>query len=1036
MNVKLYTISAWLDIRFSWKRTIILLLLGLSFGMANAQEKKLISGIINDTETGEPLPGVNVLIKGTSTGTITNFEGKYKLEAGSNAILVFSYMGFLSQEITVGSQSTINVNLIADAEQLEEVVVVGYGEMAKREVSTAVATVGAQDLEKLPLSRVEQALQGNAPGVIVLQESGSPGAAMTVRIRGIGSANSSNPLYLVDGVQVPNLDHLNSGDIENISVLKDAASSAIYGARGGNGVVLVTTKSGRRNFSSPKVSISGYYGTQSLANKPDLMNKDEYIQYYNDSYDYYEAKGLTLPARGKFTDEEAAKLPDTDWYDVMFEDAKVQNYHANISDGGEDYSWSLGAGYYQQDGMIGGDAGKSNFERTSLRGSFEKDLFKGFNISASGSYAATDRNFLYENSQGTGNALMNYVNNMPPIYPTHAENGEVFNPGRQNPNPMYNGVDLPVIGAITNPVFSLELTNNRDAIKLMTGNIAASYEFDKFKFKTSYSYYGFDKTNKSFYPSYDYPEQTFVQPNASLTEQLHSFWRTQWDNTLQYTLKDEGDHNLTALVGTSLILDEDRTTKMTGKNLYVNNIDDANFALMKDINTVQVVPESITEGAWLSYFGRVNYSYKEKYLFSATLRADGSSKFSEENRWGYFPSVSAGWNVSQESFFDNIEFVDLLKVRASWGVNGNDQIGDYNYLTNLNTNAQYLFGNTQTDGIAPALLGNKSIKWEEVSQTNFGIDANLFNNKVGVTVDYFIKKTTDMLAPVGTPLLIGMGSPFKNVADVENSGLEILISHQNRVSSDLSYNIGFNLATVNNKVTGLGEGQPISSGNGQPAWADLMSKTDIGQPIASFYGYKVKELDENGNLIFEDLDGKEGITEDDRTFIGNPYPDFTYGITGGINYKGFDMNFFFFGNQGNDIYKAYLRPDGLNFNKPASFGNAWTDNNTNTSVARSNLFGENSGHEKVSDYYIEDGSFLRLKTLTVGYTLPSNITERIGASKVRFYVTAQNLFTITDYSGADPEIGQQSNNQFLDLGIDRGFYPQPRTFMGGFQLNF
>ena len=1018
-----------------WRRQVplflVILLLVTSFNLS--AQSLIISGQVKD-ETGGGLPGVSIRVKETQQGDITDADGNYSLSAQSGQTLVYSFVGYISQEVIIGNQTTMNITLQPSAERLEDVIVVGYGEQSTREITTAVAKVDSKQIESLPVYRSEQALQGTAPGVIVVQESGSPGAPLTIRVRGIASAQSSVPLYLVDGVQVPNLDHLNSSDIDNISVLKDAASAAIYGARGGNGVVLVSTKKGKRFSDTPSISLSGYYGVQTLANKPELMNKDQFIEFYNNSVDWYNTytDGSTVP-RAKFTPAEASQLPDTDWYNEVFDNAVMQNYHASLQDGGDDYSYAVSAGWFSQDGMLGGDLDKSNFERTSFKLNYEKDLFKGFNITLNGAFSQTDRNSLTENSAGTGFAVMNYVNSIPAIYPAYAENGEIFNPGRQVPVPTFNGVELPIVGAVTNPFLAIELNNTNTLTDYVTAGGGASYEFGQFKIATNFNYYGFDQLTRSFVPTFNYPEQTFANERASLTEISSDFWRTQWENTLSYELPETGLSRLNAIVGMTIIEDSFTSRSQSGSGFFVNDIESANFSLMEDISQLITNPVSVTENGWLSFFGRVNYSYNDRYLLSATLRADASSKFGENNRWGYFPSVSAGWNLSEEDFFQS-SGVNLLKLRASWGKNGNDQIGSYQYLTTLTTNAGYFINGNQTLGIAPTVLANPDIKWEEVTQTNLGVDANLFNELLGVSFDYYVKKTADMLAPVGTPLLVGQAAPFKNVADVENRGIEILLSH-GQSKGDFRYNIGVNFARNENEVASLGEGLAINSANIQPSWSGPIARTDVGQPVASFYGYQVEGLNDQGDLIFKDLDGEAGITEQDMTYIGNPYPDFTYGITLNLEYKGFDFNAFLFGSEGNDIYKAFLRPDAANTNRPSYYGNSWTVSNTSNDVARSNLFGMNGNLGQVSDYYVEDGSFAKMKTLTLGYTLPEHVSRRIGASKIRFYFQVQNLFTITNYSGADPEIGQSNSGSFLDVGIDRGFYPQPRTFMGGFQIS-
>lgn len=1027
--------------KFLQKLCYIFILFLNTIGFVFAQDHLDISGKITDIQ-GEALPGVNVVVKGSTRGTLTDVEGYFELKkVPVTSNLLFTYIGYKSIERTLGSQTSFSITMEEDIAALETIVVVGYGQTQNtKEISTSITKVTPAQIEGLQMYDATQALQGVAPGVVVAQESGSPGAPLTVRVRGIGSSNNANPLYLVDGVQVPNTDFLNPSDIADVSVLKDAASSAIYGSRGGNGVVMIQTKSGKRNMQNPKISISGYYGVQTLGNKPDLMNRDEYIDFYNRSVDYYSVYDPgNVPARGKITSEEAALLPDTDWYDEVFEETPLSNLYLSLQDGKEDYSYALSAGIYQQDGMVGGKQNKSNFKRLSLRGSFEKDLFRGFNVTIGGSIVQTDRNFLNENTPQTGAATLNYINTLPPVFPAYAPNGEIFNPGRLNPVPDVNGVDLFALGAVTNPFVALQLTNQNAVTNIKATHLGASYEIAAFKFSTNFAYYGTRRFNKNFTPTYRYTEQGLANTISSLTEATTDFSRTQWNNTVSYDLPATDDtHALQVLLGTSVLQERMETGSKTGSNFYVNTFEEVNFALMQDPSQIIVHTPGITETGLLSFFGRVNYAYKEKYLLGATFRADASSRFSQSNRTGYFPSVSVGWNISEEDFMQQAGFLDLLKLRASWGINGNDNIAPYQYEPQITTDARYVDGSGgQTLGLAPFVLANPDVKWEEVAQINVGLDANLFNNRLGITVDYYVKKTTDMLAPVGTPDLVGQGTPFKNIADVENKGLEVLINHKNRVSEDFEYNIQVNLNHFTNKITSLGaEGTPVNSGFVAPAWAAPISKTDNGQAIAGFYGYEVAGLDGQGDFIFKDNNGDGEVTADDKTFIGNPFPDLIYGLSAGATYKNFDIDLRFFGNHGNDIYKAFIRHDAPFLNKPVAYLNSWTPTNTDTDIPRSALLGVGTSQQnEVSDFYVEDGSFLKLRTITLGYTLPKSISNAVKASKIRFYVTAQNLFVFTRYSGVDPEIGQAQSASFLDVGIDRGFYPQPRVFLGGFQID-
>ncbi len=1022
------------------KKVLLLTFVIFAYLISYAQEVT-VKGVVTSSETGNPIPGVNVLIKGTTNGTITNVDGAYTLNANMGETLVFSFIGMIPQDIVISSE-TINVKLSEEVSDIDEVIVVGYGQTQnKRTTSTALTKISANKIESLPISRPEQTLQGTAPGVIVQQQSGSPGAPVSVRIRGIGSANQSAPLYIVDGMQVPDLRFLNASDIADISILKDAASSAIYGARGGNGVVLVQTKTGKRKLGGPKVTVSGYHGVQSLLKKPEVMDRDQYIDYFNNAVDYHNTylinagNNNNLPGgngfRGKITEAESASLPDTDWYDELFDSAPTSNLHFGLMDGGEDFSWSLSGGYFTQDGMAGGDTNDANFVRRSLRGSFEKDVVKGLNFFVNGSFAQADRNFLFENAADTqAPNIANFASSLAPIFPTH-QDGEIFNPGKVG-SVVVNDVTLFGVGAITNPLLILESVDQNELRNTLAINTGLKYEISDIKLTSSLDYYQYNQTNKLFSPTYNYPTQGFQNSINVFQETVDKFKRYQWTNTASYKMKNLDAHSLEFLGGMSIQEDEYISEERIGTDFYVNTIDEVNFGLIKDPSRAIVRPTSIDETGWVSFFARANYSYKQKYIFSATFRADASSKFSEDNRTGYFPSFSAGWNLSEEPIFQGSDIFDLLKIRASWGKNGSDRIDNYQYALQTNSSTRYLYGGqTQAPGIAPSTMANPDIKWETVTQTNIGLDANLFKSKLGITFDYYIKKTTDMLASVGTPDAVGLFAPAKNVADVENKGIELLLTHKNRISPDFKYEISFNFNKFNNEVTKLGEGQPFTSGAVAPSWPAI-SRTDVGEPIASFYGRVVEGLDDEGNLVFK-TDGDGNIV---REYIGNPYPDFIYGINGSMEFKGFDFGFFIYGNQGNDIYKAWVRPDGNYFNVPESYANAWTADNQNTSIARPTLFGfGGSGVNYVSDYYVEDGSFIKLKNITLGYTLPKKISNAIHASKIRFYVSAQNLFVITDYTGGDPEIGQATGDSYLDVGIDRGFYPQPKVFLGGFQID-
>ncbi len=1017
---------------YGYLRIVLAFLVFTLINLTLTAQTASVSGVIVD-ETKDGLPGVNVIVKGTSTGTASDFDGSYELDVPEGSVLVFSFTGYVPQERSVTGSGTINVELAPNTALLNEVVVIGYGQTQnKRATTTAVATISSSQIQSLRTARPEIALQGLAPGVVVAQTSGSPGAPLTVRMRGIGSPNSSAPLYLVDGIQVPSLEYLNADDIQNITLLKDAASAAIYGSRGGNGVVLVQTKQGHFNADKPSISFSGFYGFQNLAYKPELMDRDQYIDYYNAAI--AAAGEPPVGFRDAFSEAERNALPNTDWYDVIFEDnSPMSNAHFSISDGSEKTRYSIGAGLFNQQGIVGGEAGRSDYQRINARGNLHTQLLPNLEFGVSADYTQMERNFLSENNGGTGTALMNYITAIPAIYPTHAENGEIFNMGRQAPNPSYNGVPLNVLGAVTNPLWSTEITNNEAVQNVTLLSSSLSYQpISSLSLRASYALFDLSALNRGFVPFVEYPEQTFTTlGNVSYSEAPTQSRNQQYGGTAEYTFQQlPSAHNLKLLGGVEVV---NRYLKQFGRvsnagSYLVNDFDDVNFALATDISNAIVSPAQESEIGLLSYFGRVSYEYKNKYLFSASIRNDQSSNFGENNRSGWFPSVSAGWVLSEETFFQS-QAIDLFKLRASWGISGNDAASPYSFLATVATNAQF----AGKPGITLTGLANPFLKWEELTQTNIGLDVNAFNNKLGLTIDYYTKNTEDILLRANTPLSTGLNPSFVNVGSVKNTGLEVLLSYRETVSENFRWNVAFNIGFVENEVTSLGNnGQALEGGRTGQLYADPITLTAVGHPISSFYGYQVEGVDANGTLIFADLDnsGNDQTTPDvgDKTFIGNPMPDFTYGFSLGATINAFDIGAFFYGSHGNDIFDATIRYDAIGSNRP--IGYAADDRLGN--IAAGGLNGEH----QVSDFHVKDGSFVKLRNLSIGYTLPSTIANKIRAQRLRFYVAGQNLIILTKYTGADPEIGENALNSFLDMGIDRGYYPQPRSVLLGFQLDF
>ncbi len=998
-----------------------------------------VTGVVSD-DTGAPLPGVSVAEKGTTNGTITDFDGNYEITVSNgNAILVYSFVGMIAQEVPVEGKSSIDVVLQESLIGIEEVIAIGYGQTQnKRTISTALNKVDSRTIEQLSVgqARPELVLQGSTPGVTVQQNSGSPGSPLTVRIRGAATAGGAQPLYLVDGVQVPNLTFLNSADIEDISILKDAAAAAIYGARGANGVVLVQTRRGKIGDDRLQVSIEAYTGIQNLANTPDLMNRDQYVDYYNEFATNFNANEPNPDNHfGLISDADRAKLEDTDWYDqVLTDNAAIHSTSISVTDGNDRISYYLSGGIISQDGLVGGDEGKSKYVRKNVKLNVDMDLFDNLSIKVGADLVRTERDYLDENSAGTGTAILNYIPALPSIYPAFDENGLPYDMG-QFGRGVINGVTMPFsgVGAVTNPYVALTNQNNNVISDLKMFNVAANWEVVKnLDVNTSFAYYEDISEQRSFFKSYDYrPEgHELYNETADYTEMQYKNWYSQWEGNVQYKFEDLGEHSLDVMGGFSVLESYGSSKGMSGSDFYVNDFNDVNFALIKDISTVNNFKPDVFETGLFSLYARANYNYKFKYLFAATIRSDASSKFSDDNRTGVFPSFSAGWVLSEEDFMSDSEKIDLFKIRASWGINGNDNINNYQYSRLLSAGTGPAFGGANTPGISNEFLANSKVKWEEVSQTNIGLDINMFNNSLGITLDYYDKKTSDMLVPIGTPRYIGKTSAAANVADVKNSGVEAMISYKKSHGNGFKWNVDLNVGYNKNEVSSLGEnGQPLQGGNIGFIFSDPITRTDIGHPIASFYGFEVESVGADGEFVFKDNDGVSGISDADKTFIGKPTPDFTVGVNLGAEYKGFDFSAFIYSSQGNDIYDATTRLDAPFANRPVSYLEAG---------APGNLLGGATGTSQtaVSDFYVKDGSFTKVKNVTIGYSLPKKVISPAKLSKVRFYVTAQNLFTITDYDGVDPEIGQAFAETVLDIGIDRGFYPQPRTFIFGIQAKF
>jgi TonB-linked SusC/RagA family outer membrane protein len=1013
---------------------ILLPILFLCFGHVLTAQIT-VSGRVTIDNNVEPAIGASVQVRGTSTGVATDIDGNYKIQVpDAAATIVVSYTGFTSQTIPVNGRQTIDVVLTENSATLSEVVVTGYGSQKRSSISGSVSSVGAAEIAERPILRVEQALQGRTAGVQIAQVSGSPGSPLTVRVRGVGTINNSDPLYIVDGIPVDGLDFLNPNDIENINVLKDAASAAIYGSRGANGVVLITTKGGKRNQDG-RISYDAYYGVQRPGRLLDLLNATEYATLQNEAYI---AAGKTpLP---EFANP-AALGEGTDWQEAIFQNAPIASHQLTFSGGGERSAYTLSGNYFTQDGIVGGD--KANFQRATVRLNSVHDLKKWLTIGNNLGFTWLERQGITENSQYNSPVIR--ALNIDPVTPVRKADGTFAYSN-------YTSTD------IANPVNAIEQTHSSWRSNRLVGSVFADLKLAKgLTFRSAASLDATFAVQRGFNPRFDLSNVPSLSEAPAAEKNLvnsvsigHNQWRNmQLENVLTWQHNFQERHDLTLIAGSTALSNRYDGSGGANTNLPSNDPKDAYISNTIDPIASQSAYQFASESSLLSWFGKANYEFNNSYLFSATFRADGSSRFGKNNRYGYFPSFSAGWILSHESFW-NVRAINFFKVRASWGQNGNDRIGDYSFTTVVNNGQNYNFGSDEiiTNGSVALSAANPDLKWETSTQTDVGIDLEMFDGRLGFTTDYYIKTTSDMLYAAPIPLVAGTAAPIQNVATAENRGLELSLNFRNH-DQPLHYAFGGNITFIDSKVTSLGRGsEPVFSGYVQSANANA-SKTDVGQPIASFFGYVTDGIFQTadevaasafqsngtapGDIRFKDLDGNGVIDLNDRTYIGNPTPAITYGFNADFNWKGLELNLFFQGTQGNDIYVNTIRYDFTYVNRPSSALNRWTGPGTSNTEPRVSLSDPNQ-NARVSDRFVEDGSYLRLKTAQIGYNLPQSWLKKVHFQKMKVYVTGQNLLTFTKYSGLDPEIGNIGGS--LEIGIDRGFYPQARTIMGGVSLTF
>lgn len=1006
------------------KRELLLLVLAL-FSLTTHAQTKRVTGSVYDATLNEPLPGVNVVVKGKAIGTSTDFDGNFVLpEVNVGDVLVFSYISFKSQEVTVSDLSVYTIYMEEDLKSLDEVVVIGYGTQTKKEITGAVAVVGSETIEELNPQRIEQALQGQVAGVQITSSSGSPGSASNIRIRGISTNGDNRPLILVDGNVIEDLSVLNPGDIESINVLKDA-TAGIYGVRAANGVVLITTKTGRRN-TGLKFSYDAYGGYQETTRKLPLLNATEYALIANEAF---AAGGQPnpFPVVGNLG-------TGTDWQDQVFETAPIFNHNITVTGGGEKSTFSAGASILTQDGIVGGD--KANFKRWTTRINFNTELFEKLKVTANVLYTGTDRRTLAENSLGS--VLFNALNNAP-TFAVRDQNGDFT---------LAEGLGNEVI----NPVAQINNTFNDTDVGRISGKFGLNYEVLKnVTAETSIQFNYAEVKGRNFLPEVFYGSGKVFNIDRNVLSTADNIFRDYtFDAFLNYNNTFGENHTLTGTLGMSVFKTRGKFSGFTGFDIPGNSFQNAFIENASDVIDNFINGGDEFDSRLLSYFARVQYNYGGKYLFSGVIRRDGSTAFGPRNRFGFFPSGSVGWVVSEEEFLRGSDFITFLKFRGSYGIVGNDRIAANAFRSVLSGEGAYVFNDELLFGQAVGAISNPEIQWEEQKTLDIGVDMRLFNSKVNITADYFNRRTEELLVspPVSGILgatAPGSGSPVVNAGTVENSGFEFAIGYDDSIGEDFSFGINYNVTFLDNEVISVNNGVGFIPGGSFGVGQEPPSRMEDGFPLGYFYGLETDGLFQNagevaahatqanaapGDLRFVDQNGDGVIDSDDRTYIGDPIPDATMGMNISMNYKNWDFGAYAFASLGNEIVRNYERNQPL-VNRSIYTLNRWTGEGSSNSFPRVTTGA--TSNTLFSDFYVEDGSFVRIQNVQLGYTLPRDIMENMGADSLRFYLAVNNLYTFTEYKGYDPSA---SSGAPIGGGIDQGFYPVPRTYLLGVNFKF
>lgn len=995
---------------------------------------RLVSGRVTDGANSVGLPGVSVVLKGTRLGTITDKEGNYRLTipdqyVNATTTLVLSFIGYTTQEVVLGNRTSIDVTLAVDDKLLNEVVVVGYGTVKKSDLTGAVAKVGETNIKATPIPSLDRAMQGRAAGVQVVTNSAAPGGSSTIRIRGSGSVNASNdPLYVIDGFPTTGLNSINTNDIESIEVLKDASATAIYGSRGSNGVVLVTTKRGKAG--KTVISYDAYYGVQTVRRKIPLLNARQFADFVNEARvngggkPYFDGSTADQPL--------ASSLGEgTDWQSQIFRAAPIQSHQLAASGGSDKSRYAISFGYFNQQGIVL----NSNFKRYTLRANLDNNLTAKLKagLTIQGAYT-TGSNAKTEVDGNNGGGATSSALSYAPNFPVYNADGSYYkNTGALNGY----GVDNPL--AVAN-----EITNSNNTIRLLANAYLDYTILDGLTFRTSFGT-DLQATKSNGYATRLSLAGSSLGGTASVGTTQNVGWLNE--NTLNYTRQLAPKHNLNALLGYT-IQGLGIETVGANANTFTND-----FALYNNLSagSTLVAPTSgASDWRLISYLARINYGFDDRFLLTLTGRRDGSSRFGPNQKFGFFPSGALAWKMANEPWMKSMTAISDAKLRVSYGLSGNQEIGNYRYLGNISA-TPYILGGTLNSGSSTSSIANPDLRWERNAQFDVGVDMGILNNRIQFTADYYIKTTSDLLFNVGVPTSSGFSTTLKNIGSVQNKGLELSLNTINVDKGGFRWTSEFNITFNQNKIQTLDGRQEFTTGTDAVIFATNVNPIllRVGSPLGNFYGRVVDGIFQNqadvdasaqktakpGDIRYKDLNGDGTINDNDRAIIGNANPKLFGGFNNTFSFRGFDLNIFVQGNSGNQILN-YGTFDLLNLtggnNQSARVLDRWTPTNPSNEIPRANAAG---GSRILSSFNVEDGSYLRFKNISLGYNLPKGLVDRLAISSAKIYVTAQNWITITKYTGYDPEVNRYGSSS-LSQGLDYGGYPAAKTLLVGLNLKF